>query len=64
MRPRLHPTRRFSPSNATRASHSGVEPNGIQVDHGLTDPNRARPGLREALTAGRSGDTLVVTEAL
>ena len=32
------------------------------VDHGLTGTNRARPGLREALAACRSGDTLVVTK--
>ncbi len=40
----------------------GVEPNRIYVDHGLTGTNRARPGLREALAACRSGDTLVVTK--
>ena len=40
----------------------GVEPNRIYVDHGLTGANRARPGLREALAACRSGDTLVVTK--
>ena len=34
----------------------------IYVDHGLTGTNRARPGLREALAACRSGDTLVVTK--
>ena len=32
------------------------------VDHGLTGTTRARPGLREALAACRSGDTLVVTK--
>lgn len=32
------------------------------VDHGLTETNRERPGLREALAACRSGDTLVVTK--
>ena len=32
------------------------------VDHGLTGTNRQRPGLREALAACRSGDTLVVTK--
>ena len=32
------------------------------VDHGLTGTNRDRPGLREALAACRSGDTLVVTK--
>ena len=34
----------------------------IYVDHGLTGRNRDRPGLREALAACRSGDTLVVTK--
>ncbi len=32
------------------------------VDHGLTGTTRARPGLREALTMVRAGDTLVVTK--
>src|SRR5664280_2810307 len=40
----------------------GVKPNRIYVDHGLTGTNRAGPGLREALAACRSGDTLVVTK--
>ncbi|MDQ2788902.1 MAG: recombinase family protein [Actinomycetota bacterium] len=40
----------------------GVKPDRIYVDHGLTGTNRARPGLREALAACRSGDTLVVTK--
>jgi len=40
----------------------GVKANRIYVDHGLTGTNRARPGLREALAACRSGDTLVVTK--
>ncbi len=40
----------------------GVEPARIYVDHGLTGTNRERPGLREALTACRDGDTLVVTK--
>jgi DNA invertase Pin-like site-specific DNA recombinase len=39
----------------------GVDPNRIYVDHGLTGTNRDRPGLRQALAACRSGDTLVVT---
>lgn len=34
----------------------------IYVDEGLTGTNRERPGLREALAACRSGDTLVVTK--
>ena len=33
----------------------GVKPKRIYVDHGLTGTNRARPGLREALAACRSG---------
>src|SRR2546430_6934081 len=40
----------------------GVKPNRVYVDKGLTGTNRARPGLREALAACRSGDTLVVTK--
>lgn len=40
----------------------GLEPSRIYVDHGLTGTNRDRPGLREALAACRSGDTLVVTK--
>jgi len=39
-----------------------VAPERIYVDHGLTGTNRERPGLREALAACRSGDTLVVTK--
>lgn len=40
----------------------GVESDRVYVDHGLTGTNRDRPGLREALAAVRSGDTLVVTK--
>ena len=40
----------------------GVKAKRIYVDHGLTWPNRDRPGLREALAACRAGDTLVVTK--
>jgi DNA invertase Pin-like site-specific DNA recombinase len=40
----------------------GVKPNRVYVDHGLTGRNRDRPGLREALAACRTGDTLVVTK--
>jgi DNA invertase Pin-like site-specific DNA recombinase len=40
----------------------GVQSKRIYVDHGLTGRNRDRPGLREALAACRSGDTLVVTK--
>lgn len=40
----------------------GVDEERIYVDHGLTGRNRERPGLREALAACRSGDTLVVTK--
>ena len=40
----------------------GVETKRIYVDHGMTGTNRDRPGLREALAACRTGDTLVVTK--
>ncbi len=40
----------------------GVEDAHIYVDHGMTGTNCVRPGLREALAAVRSGDTLVVTK--
>ncbi|MGK9274534.1 recombinase family protein [Williamsia muralis] len=39
-----------------------VDPDRIYTDHGLTGANRERPGLREAMAACRSGDTLVVTK--
>ena len=34
----------------------GVTSKRIYVDHGVTGTNRARPGLREAITACRAGD--------
>ena len=40
----------------------GVALDRVYVDHGLTGTHRARPGLREALAAARTGDTLVVTK--
>lgn len=40
----------------------GVRDANIYVDYGLTGANRARPGLREALAAGREGEMLVVKE--
>ena len=40
----------------------GVPADRTYVDHGLTGANRERPGLREALAACRTGDTLVVTK--
>jgi DNA invertase Pin-like site-specific DNA recombinase len=40
----------------------GVQTNRIYVDHGLTGTNRDRPGLRQAVAACRTGDTLVVTK--
>lgn len=40
----------------------GVDDERIYVEHGLTGRNRERPGLREALAACRSGDTLVVAK--
>ncbi len=39
-----------------------MKPDRIYAGHGLTGTTRARPGLREALAACRSGDTLVVTK--
>lgn len=40
----------------------GVTSENIHIDHGLTGTNRIRPGLRQAMAAVRSGDTLVVTK--
>jgi len=40
----------------------GVDAQRVYVDHGLTGTNRERPGLREALAACRTGDTLVVSK--
>jgi len=40
----------------------GVDADRVYVDHGLTGTTRLRPGLREALAACRTGDTLVVTK--
>ena len=40
----------------------GADPDRIYTDHGLTGTNRDRPGLRQALAACRSGDTLIVTK--
>ncbi|ALV44109.1 hypothetical protein AU252_21235 [Pseudarthrobacter sulfonivorans] len=40
----------------------GVALENVHVDQGLTGTNRTRPGLREAMAAVRSGDTLVVTK--
>jgi hypothetical protein len=40
----------------------GVGDDRIYVDHGLAGTNRDRPGLRLALAACHSGDTLVVTK--
>lgn len=40
----------------------GVDRKRVYTDHGLTGTNRERPGLREALAACRSGDTLVVSK--
>lgn len=40
----------------------GVHPRRVYVDQGVTGTHRDRPGLREALAATRSGDTLVVTK--
>ena len=40
----------------------GVPAERLYVEHGLTGTKRARPGLREAFAACRTGDTLVVTK--
>ncbi|WP_263090305.1 recombinase family protein [Curtobacterium sp. RIT-PI-V] len=40
----------------------GVADQDIHVDHGMSGTTRERPGLRSALAAVRSGDTLVVTK--
>lgn len=40
----------------------GIDERHIYVDYGPTGTNRVRPGLREALAAVRSGDSLVVTK--
>jgi len=40
----------------------GVDAQRVYVDYGLTGTNRERPGLREALAACRTGDTLVVSK--
>ena len=53
---------RTSPLNATLLSALGVKAERIYVDYGLTGTNRARPGLREALAACRTGDTLILTK--
>lgn len=41
---------------------AGVSADRIYVDQGLTGTNRDRPGLQNALSATRAGDTLVVTK--
>jgi DNA invertase Pin-like site-specific DNA recombinase len=40
----------------------GVKADRIYTDHGFTGSNKARPGLKEALAALRTGDTLVVSK--
>ncbi len=40
----------------------GVHENRIYTDHGLTNTNRERPGLDQALAALREGDTLAVSK--
>ena len=39
-----------------------MDPERVYTDHGVTGRARARPGLDQALTAARKGDTLVVTK--
>ena len=60
--PGSRPRVRTSPPSATPLAALGVGEERVYVDHGLTGTNRARPGLREALAACRSGDMLVVTK--
>jgi len=59
-------TRAYQQNNKISPPHGlaalGVGDDHIYVDHGLTGTNRDRPGLRLALIACRSGDTLVVTK--
>jgi DNA invertase Pin-like site-specific DNA recombinase len=43
-----------------RLAELGVAEERVYLDHGLTGPNRKRPGLDQALAAVREGDTLVV----
>ena len=45
---------------STDRQELGVAEDRIYTDHGLTGTTRARPGLDQALAAGRAGDTLVV----
>jgi DNA invertase Pin-like site-specific DNA recombinase len=50
-------------TRATRRPHRARRgARSVTSTHGLTGPNRARPGLLEAMTACRAGDTLVVTK--
>ena len=50
------------PAQRAGATAPGVASPRIYDDHGLTGTNRERPGLQEALAAGREGDTLVVNK--
>jgi hypothetical protein len=43
-----------------RLRELGVAEDRSYLDHGLTGTNRKRPGLDQALAAGRGGDTFVV----
>jgi DNA invertase Pin-like site-specific DNA recombinase len=47
-------------ANRNRLLELGVAEDRIYLDRGLTDTNRARPGLDQALAAVRTGDTFVV----
>ena len=53
---------RSLPAQRAGVTAPGVASPRIYDDHGLTGTNRERPGLQEALAAGREGDTLVVTK--
>ena len=62
IRARINRTPRSHRAQRDALRTLGVGDDRIYVDHGLTGTNRDRPGLREALAACRSGDTLVVTK--
>lgn len=49
-------------SQVTQLETLGVTPERVYTDVGLSGSNRSRPGLREALAAVRTGDTLCVTK--
>jgi DNA invertase Pin-like site-specific DNA recombinase len=62
IRPAYRPSNRDLTAQRDGLCALGVGDDRIYVDHGLTGTNRDRPGLRLALAACRTGDTLVVTK--